>query len=307
MTTELYKKELNKYEATDPYGIPYRNSGYCYHTPTQLAGINNRPFAVMDYCSAAYREIATREFQKLLDLNADGWLFDEVCTHSPAIYSFSPDHGYNGPGYLYAGDIPLARQLRTAANKVNSEYLFAGEGPQDWLTQYYPLSYFRGSATPVERYISPHAPIMVAVNGFDDREQLNLILRNRYIISYEPYNFKGHLSDFPLTLAYGRKIDLLRRKYREYLWDAEFRDTLGAKVEVAGRRHSDYSVFVRKDGRRAAVVVNTKRDEPINAIVTFEHESIRPLVCASPEQPDAQPCGTTLTVAPRSVIVLMER
>ena len=42
MTTPWYKDELHKYEATDPYGIPYQQGGYSYVTPTQLAGINNR-------------------------------------------------------------------------------------------------------------------------------------------------------------------------------------------------------------------------------------------------------------------------
>lgn len=63
---------------------------------------------------------------------------------------------------------------------------------------------------------------MVAVTGFDDREQLNPVLAYRYAISYEPYNFKGHVTDFPLTLAYGKKIDALRLKYREWIWDVEF-------------------------------------------------------------------------------------
>lgn len=184
----------------------------------------------MDFCSPAYRDIATKEFQKILALGAAGWLHDEVCFHGQVKYSFSLDHGYTAPGYLYSADIPLAMQLRSAANKVNPEFLFAGEGPQDWLTQYYPVSYFRGSPTPVEQYIAPHNPIMAGVNGFDDRVQLNRILLHRSIISYEPYNFKGRLSDFPLTLAYGQKIDALRRKYKSWLWDAVFRDTLGATV-----------------------------------------------------------------------------
>ena len=38
------------------------------------------------------------------------------------------------------------------------------------------------------------------------------ILLYRYVIQYEPYYYKGHLSDFPLTLAYGKKIDALRQK-----------------------------------------------------------------------------------------------
>ena len=140
--------------------------------------------------------------------------------------------------------MPLAAQLRAAADKVNPDFLFAGEGPQDWLMQYYPspISASTAGSTPVCRYIDPQAPLMVAVTGFDDREMLNLILLDRYIISYEPYNFKGHLTDFPLTLAYGKKIDALRRKYKAWLWDAEFRDTLGATITADGAPR--YSVFV---------------------------------------------------------------
>ena len=104
---------------------------------------------------------------------------------------------------------------------------------------------------------------MVAVTGFDDREMLNLILLDRYIISYEPYNFKGHLTDFPLTLDYGKKIDALRRKYKAYLWDAEFRDTLGASVNANGSHR--YSVFVTATGKRAVVVVNRNSTRAITA------------------------------------------
>ena len=174
----------------------------------------------MEVDSPGYRDLATKEFGKILALNADGWLFDEVCHHGPVEYSFSPDHGYKAPGYIYAGDIPFARQMRDAADAVNRDFIFAGERPQDWLMQYYPVSYFRiqGNSVPVARYIDPYAPLIVAVTGVNDREKLNLILMDRYIISYEPYNFKGHITDFPLTLAYGQKIDALRRKYKDYLW-----------------------------------------------------------------------------------------
>ena len=33
---------------------------------------------------------------------------------------------------------------------------------------------------------------MTAVTGFNDRNMVNQCLMYRYIISYEPYNFKGH-------------------------------------------------------------------------------------------------------------------
>jgi len=198
----------------------------------------------------------------------------------------------------------MSRQLRAAADKVNPDFIFAGEGPQDWLMQYYPVSYFRinGSSRAVCRYIDSAAPLMVAVTGFDDREMLNLILMNRYIISYEPYNFKGHVTDFPLTLAYGKKIDALRRKYKSYLWDAEFRDTLGASVISDGTHR--YSVFVKPDGKRAVVVVNEKFDTAITATVKLSNPGR--LAVVTPEQTETGPTSGTLQIPARSAAVLME-
>ncbi len=305
MTTTWFKKELYKYAATDPYDIPYQQGGYSYFTPTQLAGINNRRREVMDFLCPSYQAIATREFQKILNLGAAGWLFDEVCHHGPVEYSFSPNHGYAPPGYIYNGDLPMSRLLRTAADKVDPDFIFAGEGPQDWLMQYYPVSYFRINAgsRPVCRYIDSQAPLMVAVTGFDDREMLNLILLNRYMISYEPYNFKGHLTDFPLTLAYGKKIDALRRKYKTYLWDAEFRDTLGAEVISDGSHR--HSVFITPTGKRAVVVVNEESKKSIAAKVNLLNPGR--LVVATPEQPDAHSTSGTLRIPARSAAVVMEQ
>jgi len=303
-TTDWCKTELYKYAATDPYGIPYEIGGYSYTTPTQLAGINNRRRFIMDVQSQAYRDIATREFKKIVDLGAAGWLHDEVCWHGPVDYSFSSDHGYPAPGYLYSGDMPLAVQLREAADEVDRDFVFAGEAPGDWLTQHYPVSYFRitDSSLPVSRYIEPRAPLMVAVTGFDDREMLNLILLNRYIISYEPFNFKGHVTDFPLTLEYGKKIDALRSKYKAYLWDGEFRDTLEATVTSDGRHR--HSVFVTEQGKRAVVVINQEFSKEITAKVNLSNAGS--LVVATPEQQESHPVSGTITIPARSAAVIME-
>ena len=201
MTTAWYTNELYKFQATDPYGIPYQQDGYSYVTPTQLAGINNRRRAVMDFLSPACRDIVAGEFQKVLALGSEGWLWDEVCHHGPALYNFSTDHGYTPPGYVYGGDLPLSAQLRAAADNVSPDFLFSGEGPQDWLMQYFPVSETGVSATPVCQYIDSRCLMLAGVSGFDDREKLNQILLYRYVIEYEPFYYKGHLADFPLTLA----------------------------------------------------------------------------------------------------------
>ncbi|HEY9534007.1 MAG TPA: DUF6259 domain-containing protein [Mucilaginibacter sp.] len=303
-TKDWYKKELYKYAATDPYGIPYEHGGYSYYTPTQLAGINTHRRAVMDFASPAYRDRITKEFQKLLDLGGSGWLFDENCHHGPVKYSFATNHGYTAPGYIYSGDMPLAAQLRAAADKISPDFLFAGEGHMDWLMQYYSTSYFRinGGSIPVCRYLDSHSPLIVAVNGFDDREMLNLILMDRYIISYEPYNFKGHITDFKMTLDYGKKIDALRKRYRAYLWDSEFHDTLGASVTANG--DFKYSVFTTTTGKRAVVLVNPVR-KAVNCKVKVPNQG--KLVMVSPENQDATATDGNVEVPPRSAVVVMEQ
>jgi hypothetical protein len=302
LTTSWFKDELHKYQVTDPYGIPYQTAGYSYVTPTQLAGINNRRRAVMDVLDPGYQDVAVKEFQKILALGAAGWLWDEVCHHGPALYNFAAGHGYVPPGYIYKGDLPLSSQLRAAADKVNPDFIFAGEGPQDWLTQYYPVSETGVGATPICQYIDGHCLLLAGVSGFDDREKLNAILMYRYVIQYEPFFYKGHLSDFPLTLAYGQKIDALRRKYKEYLWDGEYRDTLGADVSGSGAHH--YTVFVTTEGKRAVVVINNAPDKAI--AVTVSIPGAGKLVTATPDELEAKPSNGTLQIPARSAIVLME-
>ena len=305
-TTPAYKKEWYKYEVKDPYGIPYEQGGYSYYTPTQLAGINNHRRAIMDFNAPGYQEAIAREFKKVLDLNPSGWLFDENCHHGPALYNFFPN-GYKGPGYMYGGDMPLASKLNEMAFKKNPDFLFAGEGQMDWLLQNYQCSYFRMglNSTAVDRYIDSETPLVVAVTGVDDREKLNLILMNKYIISYEPYNFKGHVTDFPLTLAYGKKIDALRKKYREWIWNAEFKDVLGASVSADGQYR--YSVFVTASGKKAVVVANFDKDRGIHAHVRLDGKEKAQFNVVTPENPDAVYSEGEVDIPARSVVVLMEK
>lgn len=312
-STEWYKTELYKHMATDPYGDIYTWAGYRYQTPEQLGGINPRNLATACSNDAEWRKILAGEFQKVISLGADGVLFDEAQHRHSSDYNlcFNPNHGHHVPATIWSGDIKLANMYRSMIRDSVGEkkFLFAGEEPEDVLQEAYSLSYLRISPghTPEERYAFPFRPMMIAVTGFDDRQMINEALMYRYILSYEPFNFKGDIRDFPFTVAYGEKVDAMRRRYRDYLWDAEFRDTLGAHVEVSGAAYKAYSVFVRKDGRRAVVVVNDNSASSIRALVKLDAPAGTAFTCASPEQPDAIACDTTLSIRPRSAIVLMEK
>jgi len=303
LTTAWYSNKLYEYECTERNGKRSEQGGYAYVTPTQLAGIGLHRRAVMDFLDPGYRDVAGKEFDKILALGSEGWMWDEVCHHAGVLYSWSSNHGYAPPGYVYGGDLPLSAQLRAAADKASPEFVFSGEGPQDWLMQYFPISETGVTGTPICQYVDSHCVMLAGVSGFDDREQLNLILLYRYVIQYEPFYYKGHLSDFPLTMAYGRKIDTLRRKYKAYVWAGDFRDTLGAQVSADGAHR--YSVFTTAAGKRAVVVVNQEFSKPISATVELPNPG--KLVVATPEEPDARPTTGALQIPSRSAAIVMEQ
>lgn len=306
-TTDLYKKELYKYEAKDPYGIPYEQGGYSYYTPTQLAGINNHRRSIMDFNNPGYQQYMEKEFKKVVDLGASGWLFDENCHHGPALYNFANANGYASPTFMYGADTKMGAIINKVAFEKNPDFLFAGEGHMDWLLQNYQCSYFRIglNATPVDRYIDSETPLVVAATGVDDREKLNLILMYKYIISYEPYFFKGHVTDFPMTLSYGKKIDDLRRKYKQWIWDAEFRDVLGAKVSANGSYR--YSVFQTATGKKTVIVANFEKDKSIRAKVTLDGKKTSLFNTVSPENQNPVSNNGEVNIPARSVVVLMEK
>ncbi|HSZ41890.1 MAG TPA: DUF6259 domain-containing protein [Trebonia sp.] len=254
----------------DPYGDPYNGASYRYQTPTQLLGINVPHLIPMCFGSERYLDICQEEFDKIVQLGAAGMLFDESQHHADALLCFDAGHGHPAPWPVYAGDNELARRFR-AQTRHDPGFLYCGEGLYDAEFEQYHLSYFRSATAghvPLGRYLRPHAPLMTAATGFDDRGIVNQCLLYRYVLSYEPYNFKGRLPAFRRTVAYGQRMDALRTELREWFWDGTFRDTIGAAVTAAdGRPHHPYAVYLHRDTGEPAVAVANYADEEVSVRV----------------------------------------
>lgn len=262
--TDWYRRELIRLAIKDPYGDPYLHPGYKYQTATQLLDINTKRLIPMCFLSEEYLAICQREFNKMLDLGADGTLFDECLHHGPALLCFDPHHGHRYGAPVYANDRQLIWNWRKDSEPRNPDFLFAGEATYDWEMEAYQLSYHRTESKthiPLSRYLRPEAQFMTAVTGFNDRNMINQCLLYRYIISYEPYNFKGRLDDYPLTMAYGRKMDALRTELRAWFWDGEYRDAQEALVTVDGKPHHPFAVFLKQGTREPGVAVANYEEE----------------------------------------------
>ena len=310
-TTAWYRNELVRYATKDPYGDPHVYPGYAYQTATQLADINTHRFVPLCPLCPEWRAVATKEFLKMVALGADGILYDENQHHGGVYYCFDPSHGHHVPANVFAGDALLARGFHKAATEAGRpDFFFGGEGNYDFQFEEYHLSYFRVDLNhvPIHRYVAPDAAMMIAVGGYNDRNMINLALMDRYIISYEPRNFKGRLQEFPLTVRYGQQVDSLRRRYRDYLWDAEFRDTVGATVTESGRPYAHYSVFRdTRTGKRAIVLVNFDYHRNLRLKVRLPGAQPDGLVVVRPEAPDPQPYPGAAELPPNSAAVVLEK
>ncbi len=92
--TEWFRTDLVRQAIKDPYGDFYHYGGYMYQTATQLLDINTKRLIPMCFLSEEYLDICDAEFQKMVDLGADGILFDECLHHTPALLCFDTDHGH---------------------------------------------------------------------------------------------------------------------------------------------------------------------------------------------------------------------
>ncbi|MFP5208976.1 MAG: DUF6259 domain-containing protein [Acidobacteriota bacterium] len=305
ITSPAYKTQFQQYSIEDPYGIPYPFPGYNYDTPTQLAGLNTRLGVGMCAASPLWRRRALVEFRKSVELGASGILYDE-CAAQVSSYCFSKNHDHPFPSPTYLGCVPLIEEFRTIVD--GDDFVFAGESPFDIELLAYNMSYFRigPDSQPVGRYIDPFVPMMVAVTGYNDRQMINTCLMYRYSISYEPRNFHGDLDEFPATMVYGGAVDELRRRYREWLWDAEFRHTLGAKVIADGTPIGTYSVFRREDGSRAVVIANMSDTKSVECELMLDSPNSAHMRMVSPEQLNPKPWPGKLKLAPGAAVVVLE-
>ncbi|MFW6155009.1 MAG: DUF6259 domain-containing protein [Planctomycetota bacterium] len=303
---EAFRETLRDMAITDPYGDHHVYPGYRYQTATQMLGLNTKRLVPMCFLDERYLKVCEAEFDKTVALGPDGILYDESQHHSPAFQCFATHHGHRYGAHVYANDRELVRRL---LKRAPDGYLFAGEACYDGEYEVYHLSYFRtwnAGHIPVARYLRPSAQIMTGVPGFNDRTMINQCLLYRYVISYEPYNFKGMLTDFPDTVSYGTQMDALRRELRAWFWDGAFRDTVGGTAtDGDGKPHHPFSIFVHaRDNRRGMVVANYDTERPVRIRVALDDG--QPLDrYRLVDDPTWRPAGDGIHLPPASAAVVL--
>ncbi len=308
-TIPEFEKDVKPYTVKDFYGKNelYGFSGYQTITGSGTAG------AYMCYLSEYFRKIVLKQLENMIELGVSGIQYDQLM---PGGNCFDTTHNHRWGESICKGAVILAEDFYDTVQKLNKNFLLSGEGPSDQVSQYYPLNYIRTSDyyywvqkhVPVWKYINPDMKFATCIIGWDDREMINQCMMYGYIITYEPYHFKGKLSDFPLTVEYGQKAQELRKRLWDYIWLGKFLDTKGADVKFQNADvNGYYSVFENiKNGRKAIIIANDDKIKPLIVEVALQGKKAG-FDIYNMDNKDVSTYKNNCIVPPRSLIVLVEK
>ena len=300
-----YHQNLKQYTVKDPFGNPAYFKGYQYQSLSQLADTRVKRLIPLCFNHEGTMHLLKQEFNKMIALGAQGTLYDECFHHWPSWLCFDKNHTHKRPAPTQGMDLEFPKMMLKDAPK---DFAMCGEALYDGMFEEYHVSYFRSedeNLVPLERYVANDCRIMTSVVGFHDRNMINQCLMYNFIISYEPYNFKGKPTDFPLTIAYGKQMHALREELCDYVWDGEFLHTKGAQVKQAsGAPHAPYSVFRNQKNNKLAAVITNYKNEPVDVTVCFDQAEIEKyrLVDGAWEAYNG-----SLTLPPHSAAVVLQK
>ncbi|GHT61973.1 hypothetical protein AGMMS50239_14120 [Bacteroidia bacterium] len=283
-----YRDELKNYVMTDPFNITYDRGLIC-------------PL------SKDVQQIALNEYAGNPSvLWADGSIIDDNNHRNKTYFCFNPDHGHKVPEWIDKGTIKMDKEYTAQVKRDNKNFVSLGYGFYDLQTTCYDGYYIQPSisGSPLHRYINPQTPIISSIDVRNARRDMNLCLRNRYNICYDLNFYGNQLKIYPQIVEYGRQIETLRNKYRDFIWEGEFNDTSEASVNGD---NIAYTVYTRKkDGKKAVVITNQHESESSSVKVSFMNPKTT-LILASPESPEAVPCDGNITLKPQSAVVVIEK
>ncbi len=302
MRTQSFASEYVKYASRDIYGLVHSFGGYPYDRPAMISGMNSHRLAIMCMNDGRWRKACLEQVRTIISLGASGLLFDETFSHCACECCFDRSHGHAVPAYSFIGDIKLAEEMRKLCVDMGKEdFLLAGEALPALYRPYYALSYFRfmGNDMPDYRLTDQEYPMLCTAKALEDRSPINFCLMYRCLISYEPHHFKGRIGDFPKLLDYGSKVDDLRKKYVDRIWNVQ----LIPDNELVPKQGGILSsvMLSKKNGLRTLVLVNvleTEQEVCCPKTVTWE--------LVTPEDCVPRKSAERIVIPPLSAVILLE-
>lgn len=152
------------------------------------------------------------------------------------------------------------------------------------------------------RYLAPQETMLARVEVKNARRGINKALLYRMNPVYDLFFYDNCLSDYPRIIEYGNQIKELRDRYKDYVWDAVFDGHDGMSIEG---KDIEYTVFVNRFGKRAAVVCNMSGER--STLVRLVKGNLENLQYTTPEMMECRPFEGSIELNPLSAAIIMEQ
>lgn len=257
VNTGEFKKELYKYAAKDRFGNQVR-IGYGMHTFAEKNKWGYRQLALMCPYAKPYQDLIVERFEQVAELGFNGLEIDKVTDYG---LCYDETHGHKPAEAFSKGIVETLRRISEVCRKYNPEFLISVEASPPYLWPYANIGFFRlrdWDRSPICRYTFPEIMLTACVDQFD-YHSINNCLRVGYVINVEIHNAHETIASAPKLGNYIKEIVRIRRELGDYLWNGQFRDTVGATVE--GETEGIlYGVHINKEANKKAVVLMNTSD-----------------------------------------------
>lgn len=279
-----YKEELRKYVMSDPFDMPYTYGYMCPNAP-----------AVHDMVKSKWLSLPALRI-------ADGYMNNDHNHSGKSYMCFDKRHNHRSGEPTINGMIKLDAEMACALNKRGKVAL--GQGFLEQQNDIY-AGYLLGVSDNFyvrHRILEPQKPMLTRVDVKNARRGMNKALLYRLNIVYDIYFYNNCLADYPHIVEYGNQIKSLRNRYKEYIWNVAYD---GHKDMVIEGENIEYSVFVNKAGKRAAVICNMNNEKATK--VRLVKNNLENWQYTTPEMMECKTFEGSIELNPLSAMIIMEQ
>lgn len=305
VNTDEFKNELYKWTAKDRFGNQI-HIDYGMHTFAEKNRWGSRKLAYMCPSAKPYQDLIVGRFEEVVDLGFNGLEIDKVADYG---LCYDENHEHR-PGEAFSkGTSETLKRISENCRRHSPDFFISVEAAYPFLWPYANAGFFRlrdWDRSPICRYSFPEIMMTSCIDQFDF-QSVNNCLRVGYLMNIEIHNAHGNIRSAPKLGRYLKEIARIRNELGDYLWNGQFRDTVGANLS-GETRDVLFGVHIdRKSSKRAVVLMNTgDREKSVKVILKGKKESKHFRIFRPFEKATSQPSSKRINVKAAGVAVAVE-
>ncbi len=305
VNTNEFKNELYKWSAKDRFGNQI-HIGYGMHTFAEKNKWGSRKLAYMCPSAKPYQDLIVKRFEEVVSLGFNGLEIDKVADYG---LCYDENHSHRPAEAFSKGIMETLKRISENCRKHNPDFLISVEAAYPFLWPYASAGFFRlrdWDRSPVSRFTFPEVMMTSCVDQFDF-QSVNNCLRVGYLVNVEIHNAHGSIVSAPKLGRYIKEIAKIRMELSDFLWNGQFRDTLGASL-TGETKDVLFGVHIdRKSSKRAVVLMNTaERERSVKVVLEGRKESRNFRIFKPFEKATSQPSSKRITIKASGVAVAVE-